>query len=327
MSKRHNQILVGILVIQVILSVIVLWPRPTSAVESEPLFPALVNGNGASDIVALTITDNEGNSTTLRRVTGDWVLPEADDYPAQESKITPLLEKIVALDTSRLVTRTDASHKRLQVKADDYVRRIEFETGEGARHTLYLGSSPRYGATHFRLDGQSETFLTNEITSWDANGTPSSWVDSAYLNLPQDQVTKWTLENANGTFILTKDEEGNWTLDGLTEDETMAQTKVTSALREAVFLNLTAPLGREELATYGLDQPQAVATVETADQVVTLRVGAQDPEDNSYTVISSESPYYVQVSEFSVRNLIENTRDDFLEAPPTPAAEENTESE
>jgi hypothetical protein len=94
-----------------------------------------------------------------------------------------------------------------------------------------------------------------------------------------------------------------------------------------VFLNLTAPLGREELASYGLDQPKAVATIETADQVVTLRVGAQDPDDKSYTVISSESPYYVQVSQFSVQNLVENTRDDFLEAPPTPAPEEDTESE
>jgi hypothetical protein len=327
MTKRHNQILAGLLIIQIILSVIVLWPKPTSAVESEPLFPALVNGNGASDIVALTITDNEGNSTTLRRVTGNWVLPDADDYPAQESKITPLLEKIVALDTSRLVTRTDASHKRLQVKADDFVRRIEFETGEGARHTLYLGSSPRYGATHFRLDGQSETFLTNEITAWDTNGTPSSWVDTTYLDIPQDQVAQWTLENANGTFIFTKDGEGNWTMDGLAEDETLAETRVTAALRQAVFLNLTAPLGKENLATYGMDEPRAVATIETADQVVTLRVGAQDPEDKSYTVISSESPYYVQVSEFSVQNLVENTRDDFLEVPPTPAPEENTDSE
>jgi hypothetical protein len=327
MNKRYNQILVGILVIQIVVSVIVLWPRPTSAVESEPLFPALVNGNGASEIVALTITDNEGNTTTLRRVTGNWVLPDADDYPAQESKITALLEKIVVLDTSRLVTRTDASHKRLQVDEDDFMRRIEFETGDGTRHTLYLGSSPRYGATHFRLDAQSETFLTNEITTWDTNGTPSSWVDTTYLNIPQDQITKWTLENANGTFIFTKDEEGNWTMDGLAEDETLAETRVTAALRQAVFLNLTIPLGKENLATYGMDEPQAVATIETADQVVTLRVGAQDPDDNSYTVISSESPYYVQVSEFSVQNLVENTRDDFLEVPPTPTSEENIDSE
>jgi hypothetical protein len=327
MTKRHNQILVGILVIQVVLSIVIFWPRPTSAVESEPLFPALVNGNGASDIVALTITDNEGNTTTLRRVTGNWVLPDADDYPAQESNVTALLEKIVALDTSRLVTRTDASHKRLQVDADDYARRIEFETDEGATRTFYLGSSPQYGATHFRLDGQSETFLTNEITAWDANGTPSAWVDTTYLNIPQDQVTKWTLENANGTFIFTVDEEGNWTMDGLAEDETLAETRVTAALRQAVFLNLTTPLGTEELDAYGMVQPQAVATVETADQVITLRVGAQDPDDNSYTVISSESPYYVQVSEFSVQNLVENTRDDFLELPPTPTSEEGTDAE
>ena len=38
----------------------------------------------------------------------------------------------------------------------------------------------------------------------------------------------------------------------------------------------------------------------------------------SYVVKSSESPYYVHVSEPSVRALVENGRDAFLQEPPTP---------
>jgi hypothetical protein len=70
-----------------------------------------------------------------------------------------------------------------------------------------------------------------------------------------------------------------------------------------------------------MDEPSAVATIETADRTVTLRIGAQDPEDNSYVAISSESPYYVRVAEFSVQNLVENAREDFLEVPTTPTPE------
>ncbi|MEE8391610.1 MAG: DUF4340 domain-containing protein [Anaerolineae bacterium] len=318
--KRHNQILVGVLIVQIILSVLVFWPKSSAAVEGETLFPDLES----NDIVTLTIADADGNSVTLQQVTGNWVLPDAGDYPAQMDRITPLLEKIVGLATGRLVTRTDSSHKRLQVAPSDFVRRIEFETMGGETHTLYLGSSPSYGATHFRVDRQNETYLASDFSIWETNATADSWIDTTYLNVPQTDVIKLTLENANGTFVFIQDAEGNWTMDGLADDETLAETKVTAAVRQASWINMTDPLGKEEQAAYGMDEPNAVATVETADRVVTLRVGAQDPDDNSYVVISSESPYYVRVSEYSVQSLAENTRDDFIELPPTPAPEDDT---
>jgi hypothetical protein len=315
--KRHNQILAAVLVIQIILSIVVFWPKSAATGASEPLFPDLEAG----DIVALTIADADGNSIVLRQVTGDWVLPDADDYPAQADKITPLLDKTVGLTTGRLVTRTDASHKRLQVAPDDFVRRIDFETADGTRRTLYLGSSPKYGATHFRVDGQSETYLTDDISTWDTNATATSWVDTAYLSAPQDDITKMTLENTNGTFTFTKDDEGAWTMDGLAADETLDETKVTDSIQRAASVNMTSPLGKEEKAAYGMDEPNAVVTLETGDKTITLRVGAQDLADNSYVIISSESPYYVRVSEYSVKDLVEKTHDDFLQSPPTPNPE------
>jgi hypothetical protein len=231
------------------------------------------------------------------------------------------LEKIAGLTTGRLVTRTDASHKRLQVAPDDFVRRIEFETASGEKHTLYLGSSPSYSAVHFRVDRQNETYQTSDLTAWDVTATADSWIDTAYLSVEQADVTKLTLENANGVFVFSKDAEGNWTMDGLAEDETLAETRVTAAIRQASQLNMTTPLGKEEQAAYGMDAPNAVTTVETAAKTFTLQVGAQDPDSNSYVVISSESPYYVRVASFSVQNLVENSRDDFIQVPPTPTSE------
>jgi len=314
--KRHNQILAGILVIQIILGIAVFWPRSAATGASEPLFPNLAAG----DIVALSIVDADGNSIVLRQVTGNWILPDADDYPAQADKITPLLDKIVGLTTGRLVTRTDASHKRLQVAPDDFVRRIDFETADGTKRTLYLGSSPRYGATHFRVDGQSETYLTNELSTWETEADAASWVDTAYLSVPQDDVTKMTMENTNGTFTFTKDGEV-WTMAGLAADETLDENKVTALIQQAASVNMVRPLGKEEQAAYGMDEPNAVVTLEAGDKTITLRVGAKDPDANSYVVISSQSPYYVRVSGYSLNNLVENTRDDFLQLPPTPTPE------
>jgi hypothetical protein len=315
--KRHNQILAGILVIQIILSVVVFWPKSAATTASEPLFPDL----SADDIVALTVTDADDTGIQIKKVGEVWVLPDTDDYPAQADKITPLLDKIVGLTTGRLVTRTDASHRRLQVSPDDFMRRIDFETADGTKRTLYLGSSPQYGATHFRVEGQSETYLTSELSTWETKADATSWVDTTYLSVPEDDVTKLTLENANGTCTFMKDDEGKWTMAGLAADETLDETKVTDLVRRAASVNMTSPLGKEEKASYGMDQPDAVVTLETEDKTVTLRVGAKDPADNSYVVTSSESPYYVRVSEYSVKDLVEKTRDDFLQLPPTPTPE------
>ncbi|TEU17985.1 MAG: DUF4340 domain-containing protein [Anaerolineales bacterium] len=318
--KRHNQILAGILVIQIILGIVVFWPKSAATGASEPLFPDMEVG----DIVDLAIADADDNSVQLKKVSGDWVLPDADDYPAQADKITPLLDKMVGLTTGRLVTRTDASHKRLQVAPDDFMRRIDFETADGTKHTFYLGSSPRYGTTHFRVDGQSETYLTSELSTWETKADAASWVDTAYLSVSQDDVTKMTLENTNGTFTFTKDDEGTWTMDGLAADETLDENKVTSLIQRAASVNMTSPLGKEKKATYGMDEPNAVVTLETGDKTITLRVGAKEPDANRYVVISSESPYYVRVSEYSVKDLVEKTRDDFLQVPPTPTPEGDT---
>jgi hypothetical protein len=320
--KKHEQILAGILIVQIILIAVVFWPKSSATAASEPIFPDLES----DDIVSLTIADADGNSVTLRQVAGEWVLPDADDYPVTEDNVTSLAEKLVALSTDRLVTRTDASHKQLQVAPDTFVRRIEFETTDGAKRILYLGSSPNYGAAHFRLEGESETYLTSDISTVDANATAASWVETTYVNVPQNDIVKMTLENTNGTFVFTREtapgkEAGTWTMEGLAADETLSDTRVTAAVRQAAWLNMTRPLGKENKPAYGMDEPSAVATIETADRTVTLRIGAQDPEDNSYVAISSESPYYVRVAEFSVQNLVENAREDFLEVPTTPTPE------
>jgi len=322
--KRHNQILAAVLVVQIILSVVVFWPRSAASAEREPLFPDLE----ADDIVALTITEPEGKSVTLQQVEEDWILPDADDYPAQASKVTPLLEKIVGLTTGRLVTRTDASHKRLQVATDDFARRIDFETTDGETHSLYLGSSPSYGAIHFRVEGQSEVYLASDINTYEVGATAASWVDTTYLNIPQGDVTAVTLENRNGQFAFVKEgagEEGggNWTMEGLAADEMLDGGKVDALLRQAGLVNLIEPLGKEDQPEYGMDEPGAVVTLSTGEKTVTLRVGAKDPDDNSYVVTSSESPYYVRVAEYSVKELVENAREDFLRQEPTPTPEAN----
>jgi hypothetical protein len=320
--NRQQQILAGVLVLQLVLVGVAFWPRQTATGSAAPLFPDLES----EDIVMLAVTDPDGNSVELRKEAGAWVLPQADGFPADEEKVSPVLDQISSLTSSRLVTRTSASHQRLQVAADDFVRRIDIETTDGTQHSVFLGSSPQYSATHFRIEGQEETYLTGDFSTWQTRAEAAAWIDTAYVQVDEEAVERITLENANGSFVFTRGQDADWTMEGLRGDETLDQAKVGSAVSRASSITMERPLGKEEKPEYGIDQPSAVVELKTDEAEITVRVGAQNPEDDSYVVKSSESPYYVQVAGYAVQDLVDKTRDDFLELPPTPTPEAETEA-
>ncbi len=111
---------------------------------------------------------------------------------------------------------------------------------------------------------------------------------------------------------------------GLAENETFDESSLTALHNQAVSIRMTAPIGTEEQASFGLDNPQAVISLETAAKTYTLLVGAKDEADN-YVFSSSESPYYVRISGFTGNNFVDKTRADFLKEPP--AEEEGSESD
>lgn len=305
--RREHYGLAAALLLQIALTAVVFLPRTTGEAPGVPLIPGLTTGQ----IVEVGIRDDRGDSLALLRQEDGWVLADTDGYPAKEAAVQTLLEQIVGLRTDRLVTRTRASHIPLQVAADAFVREIMLRTAEGASYTLYLGSSPSYGATHFRLAGQDETYLTSGLTSWTASAAPASWVETAYLSVPQTDVQRLTVSNALGEFTLLRDAEGHWVLEDLAEGETIDSALAASLAARATAIYLLRPLGRAEQPDYGLTTPRATVTLETAAETLTLRVGSQGV-DGSYIVKSSASDYYVRVSEYAVKDLVEKGREALL---------------
>ena len=324
--NRLHRILIALLVIQLVLGGIAFWPRsaPASAV-GEPLLKDIA----AEDIVGLTIHDDTDVSIELSRVAGSgeagWGLVDAEAYPVDGSKVTPLLDKLLAIKQSRLVTTTSASHKRLQVATNDFLRKIDLKTTDGKTRTLFLGSSAGMQAIHVRLEGEDEVYQAGDLAVWDFGTGPTAWIDPVYLSVNQAGVTEMTLRNANGEWTFSKDADGNWTMQGLAPDETLNSNNVVGLLSRVSSVRMKRPLGKSETPDYGMAQPNAVVTlkVKETDQLIsqTLTIGAKDEGDQSYVVKSSRSDYYVSIAEATAMDLVERTRDEFLQPPPTPMPE------
>jgi hypothetical protein len=317
---RTQRILAALLALQVVLAAVVFWPRTSEVAASGPLFSEL----SVDDIVAVTIEDGEGDSSELVRQGNGWVLGGSGGYPADGEKITPVLAKIVAIQTNRLVARADESHRRLGVASDNFTRQIDMALNDGSVQTLLIGSAPSASGTHVRRGDRNETYLTGDIASWEVNAAPSNWIDASYTSINQQEVVSVKLENSSGSIQFEKDADDAWTMQGLGEDEVLAQSQVTALLSRISTMRLSEPLGVTAEEAYGLDDPQATVTVITEEgeeldrRIYTLLVGAQDPEDASFFVKWSRSDYYVKVAAFSVDNMVNRGREDFIEAPPTP---------
>ena len=322
--SRLNQILIGIVVFQLAITAFVFWPQTSQSVTA-----GLLPDVEAASVVKITLYDENDNTLVLAKNGDNWVLPEADDFPVNSEQVVTLLENIEAINTNRLVTRTESSHKQLKVAGDDFTRRIELETQDGNKHTLFVGSAAGAGATHVRVEEQTEVYLAANLNSFEVNVLASGWIDTLYHSVPQAEVTAVTLENKNGIFEFEKDGD-TWTLLDLAEGETFNEAAFTGMLSSAASLRMTAPLGKIEQPSYGLADPQAVLTLKTSgesgEKTYTLQVGAKT-EDNTYIVKSSESPYHVTVAEFTGNNLVDKTRADFLQVPPAATEETGGSSE
>jgi hypothetical protein len=319
MMNRGNQILVAVLVVQIALAVLVFWPRQASVAAGEPLLA----GVEVDQIARVTIRDAAGEQVQLAKTDDGWVVADAGGYPATEGAVPELLDKLVGLRSGRLVAETAGSYQRLQVADQNYAHRVELKLEDGTLRTLYLGTSPSFGAIHVRVAEQTPVYLASDLSSADVGSRVSNWIDTSYFSVPQDQIVAVTLENRNGTFEFQKVGE-EWTMAGLAADETLDTGSVTSLVSRATSVRMLRPLGTEPMPSYGMDAPSAVLVLNARSPEGTattymLYVGARSEEDSSYVVKSSESPYYVRVAEFTAQDWVEKDRQGFLELPPTPA--------
>lgn len=319
--NRLHQILIVLLIIQIALVAFVFRPQ-AAASESGPLLPNFQ----ASDVTAMTITDNEDNSIALAKQGEEWVLPEGGDYPAKGEEIAALLDSLAAVETDRLVTQTEDSHRRLEVAEDGFNRRLAITLADGTTRQVFVGTPSGADATHIRVDDQPEVYLASGISPWQIYAQAAEWVDPLYFNIATEEVTTLTLENANGTFNFTRDGE-SWTMVDLAEGETFSENNFSTLLSQSSAVRMSAPVGTEEEAAFGLSEPLATVTLQTADDTYTLQIGAKDEEDTTYFFKASNSPYYVKIPGFTGDAFIEKTRDDFLQLPPTPEAESAPEGE
>jgi hypothetical protein len=351
--SRTNKILAAVLALQfVLLGVRAVWP--SSSNNNTAPGGVLVANFDPATVTQMTVTDDTGNTITLKQVDGNWNLPDYGDYPVDSSRIMTVLDKIQLIRADRLITQSDTSFRSLQVSPDQFVRLVEFDQVDGKSHKLYIGKTGGGNTVHVRLDDQKQVFLTSDLTPSDVSAQPASWIDTTYFTASTADVVSISLQNANGTFDFTKDGD-NWTVSGLNEGEVLNMTNFTPILNTITSLRMTQPISTEVQDSFGMDAPQAVitlhvmeteapetsaapapdtsnllgvspgtptdtpaptATPQQVEKEYTFQIGAA--LDNGVVLKGSNSDYYVLIDQSTADHFLNKTQETFATVPPTP---------
>ncbi|HMN29699.1 MAG TPA: DUF4340 domain-containing protein, partial [Caldilineaceae bacterium] len=278
----------------------------------------------AANVTGLKI-QSKTDTISLAKTGDSWVLANHGDYPVDTVKVTDLISKVLSIATARLVARTASSHNRLQVADDEYVTKVDLATSQGVTKTLILGTSPSARATNVRLAGDDLVYLANDLQVSSIRTDVGGWVDLVYFQVPTADAQAVTIENSHGKLDFTRVNTDTWTLSDLGNGEIFNNNNFTTVLSRLGGLNMVAPVGKEVKPEYGLEPPAATVTVVTKPaegeaKTTTFTIGAKDEGGTNYYAKSSDSDYVVKIAPFTGDQFINDTRDRYLQPPPTPEA-------
>ncbi len=320
---RRNQILTLLLVVQ--LALVGYLFRP-SAGNSGPA-GKLLGDLKLTDVTAISVKEKDKN-VKMSKSGDNWVLPDNGDFPVETVKVTDLISKLLTIDTSRLVASNSSSYNRLKVADDDYVKNIELTTSDGKTHSLLIGTSPSARTTNVRVGGSNAVYTTGKIAASDISTDLSGWINTTYVQVPEAQAQHLGIQNASGKLSFTRVNTTTWTLDGLTGSEVFNQNNFSTVLTRLGSMQMIGPEGKAVKPEYGLEKPSAVISVtyqapNEQPQGLTLTVGAKDADGKNYYAKSSASDFIVKIATFTLDQFVTDTRDRYLQPPPTPAASSN----
>ncbi len=307
MNKR-NIFLLAILLLQIVLIGYMYRPGKETVAPVVEFFPGIeqdrVNG--------LVITGNEQDSITLKRGEQGWTI-EPEGYPVNGIKADSLVSKLVSLKSTRLVTRTASSRIRLKVDDETFEQKIKLLIDDEKSYLIFLGASPGNNTIHVRMEGKDEVFLVKGLSSWEAPTENSAWWKNRYVEMAPEELVEVELINSHGNFKIIKDKDNIWKSAESGADETISREKAEEFLKKAGMISLTKYLGRDEDESYGLKTPVAELVLQSKQKSISLKIGPKDEETDNHVVKASDSPFYVHVGSYAIKDILEKRFEDLLD--------------
>ncbi|MEN8133069.1 MAG: DUF4340 domain-containing protein [Pseudomonadota bacterium] len=302
--KKWISILSGLLVAQLVLAMAVnLTGESYGAFQAEQKL--LIFEKQAVDGLRI---EGSTDSVVLKKQEGQWLLSESGDFPASQSSVERLLDKLATLEKGWPVATTRGAARRFKVAEDQFEQKLVLLSGDDTQATLYVGSSPGFRKVHVRPKDEDEVYAV-AFNTWEANAKADDWIDKDILKLSESDV-----KHVEMPGITLQREEDKLQVADLGEKEQTNEEAVRSLVGKLTGLRIQSLLGTETKPEYRQDEPVLEVEVARKDSDA-LSYRFSKPEQGSYFVLKrSDLDHYFKIAESTVKPILDTAREKLVQA-------------
>jgi len=290
--KKTHKILIGILALQIIIFAASFATRDNLGKfqSDQNLIPL-----ATTSIDKIQIED-KAEKTTLVKKNGQWIIPDDNDFPANQTKIDDLLAELKDLKTSWPVGSTFVAAKQFKTSEDDFNKKVFIYEKDKVIAKLFVGSSPGFKKVHMRIDDEKNTYAV-AFQQHKLQTKSQNWRNTDLLKVQKADISKITLND----FELQQKNEA-WKLNTLADTEEMEPKEVDKLIDKITNLTFNDVLGTEDKKEYGLSKPVMAFKISSDKKDISYEV-AGPYEENFFVLKTSTLPYYFKVNKAQIEDL------------------------
>lgn len=277
---------------------------------------ATASGGGLSSVMGKEAASGEALQT--KPATGS----AAREFPADSGAINQLLETLVKIRKSTLVSENPAKQATFEVDSLHGTRIEAFDLAGRSLGAVILGkSSPDYGSNYFRPDNSDQVFLVPESNRWSLTADPKHWEDKTIMKFDQAQVGQFTIaKKGSPALVIARGDSlsKGWRL---VEGGKIAldSNKAENVLH--TLSNLQAEKFEDSPctdSTTGLVDPPLTLTINfKGGSSRIVAIGNKKPGQNKYWLKIPEKPYIYLIDDW-VYTQLDKKPQDLANLPPKP---------
>lgn len=243
----------------------------------------------SEDVTGLTLQTPD-ETISLARTDDEWRITAPYDLAADQNAVTTIVDRLQSADRERVVEEQPESLERFGLAEPEVT--VTLEVTGGATHTLAFGGGTPVGFNVFVKRGDADAVYTAASGIKDAvNKSLLDLRDRKILTFADADVQRVEIESDELAATVEREPESadgivRWTLTEPLAASADAGT-IAELLRRLRTSNATsfaadAP-DDEQLASFGLDEPQATVRLWTGDDAArTLLIGAATDDATGY---------------------------------------------
>ncbi|HUS20519.1 MAG TPA: DUF4340 domain-containing protein [Aeromicrobium sp.] len=251
-----------------------------SSTKQEKLFPSIASDN----IEELTVRNDAGETTTLKKADGKWTITAPVQARASDMDASGIANALAGLDVTRVVDENPADVKDYGLDKPGVEISFKSNGGKPSGKLIVGGKTATGGSLYARKDDEKRVVLIAEFNQTTFNKSTFDLRDKAIVSLDRSKVDGVDVVLDKGSFELAK-KDADWSMvkpivaraDASAADGLV--TAVESLQMKSIVGSSATP---EELKRYGLDKPSAVVNLHLGSARASVLVGGPAGEDTVY---------------------------------------------